>query len=184
MGIRRDDENELNELLGSVAHMWESHSKESFDEATKSWQSTLAESRIKLPDRKTTGYWALINKFVFDPLQSLSAWFRSKVVNDRALQNRTIPRLIQTGLIEISSDGEIKLHSAPITPEVANLLSFLIAVTFSFSAIWILFIADASWGLIWQSLAVGLVIGTIISALHDFSYNKENILNYLKSTTD
>jgi hypothetical protein len=182
MGNRREDEKELIEFLSPVAEMWESHSKEAFDMAAKSWESTLAENRIKLLDRKTTGYWALFNKLIFDPLQTVSNWYRSKVVNDKVLHKRTIPRLIQTGLLEVSSDGEIKMHSAPITPEVANLLAFLIAVTFSFCVIWIVFIADPGWILIWQSLAVGIVIGVLISALHDFSYTREDIFNYLHNS--
>lgn len=96
----------------------------------------------------------------------------------------TIPSLIQTGLLEVLSDGEIKLHYAPITPEVANLLAFLIETIFSFSVIWILFIADASWGLIWQSLGLGIVIGVIISALHDFSYTQDDILRHLEIASD
>lgn len=155
-------------------------SSKSFEALGLNWKSALTEDKFKLLDRKSTGYWALLNRLIFDPLQLLSAWYRRKLVDDKVLLKRTIPRLIQSGLLEIYSDGEIKLHSAPITPEVANLLAFFIAVLFSLCVLWIVFIADAGWVLIWLSLAIGIVIGVLISALHDFSYSKEVILEKLK----
>jgi VIT1/CCC1 family predicted Fe2+/Mn2+ transporter len=91
---------------------------------------------------------------------------------------------MSVGLVKISDDGDITVHSAPIQPDVANILGFSIAAIFGCCVFWIIFIAQTGLVTIIQSTGIGLIIGTLISLLHDFSYKKEDISNHLLKNLD
>jgi hypothetical protein len=120
----------------------------------------------------------------FAYIQKLADWYRRKLIERKILEKRTIPFLISVGLIKISDDGDITVHSAPIQPDVANILAFSIAAIFGCCVFWILFVAQAGLVMIIQSTGIGLIIGTLISLLHDFSYRKEVILEHLSNSND
>jgi hypothetical protein len=121
---------------------------------------------------------------VFSYIQKLADWYRHRLIKRKILEKRTIPFLKSVGLIKISDDGEITIHSTPIQPDVANILAFSIAAIFGCCVFWILFIAQAGLVTIVQSTGIGLIIGTLISLLHDFSYNKEDIFKYFEKHTN
>jgi hypothetical protein len=121
---------------------------------------------------------------VFAYIQKLADWYRRKLIERKILEKRTIPFLMSVGLIKISDDGDITVHSAPIQPDVANILAFSIAAAFGCCVFWIIFIAKAGVVTIIQSVGLGLIIGTLISLLHDFSYKKEVILKHIENITD
>lgn len=121
---------------------------------------------------------------VFAYIQKLADWYRRKLIERKILEKRTIPFLISVGLIKISDDGDITVHSAPIQPDVANILAFSIAAAFGCCVFWIIFIAQAGVVTIIQSVGLGLIIGTLISLLHDFSYKKEVIFKHIENITD
>lgn len=121
---------------------------------------------------------------VFAYIQKLADWYRRKLIERKILEKRTIPFLMSVGLIKISDDGDITVHSAPIQPDVANILAFSIAAIFGCCVFWILFVAQAGLVTIIQSTGIGLIIGTLISLLHDFSYKKEDVYNHLLNNFD
>ncbi|MBF4987060.1 hypothetical protein [Methylophilus sp. 14] len=121
---------------------------------------------------------------VFAYIQKLADWYRRKLIERQILEKRTIPFLMSVGLIKISDDGDITVHSAPIQPDVANILAFSIAAISGCCVFWIIFIAQAGLVTIIQSTGIGLIIGTLISLLHDFSYKKEVILKHIENITD
>jgi len=120
---------------------------------------------------------------VFAYIQKLADWYRRKLIERKILEKRTIPFLMSVGLIKISDDGDITVHSAPIQPDVANILAFSIAAIFGCCVFWIIFIAQAGLVTIIQSTGMGLIIGTLISLLHDFSYKKEVIFDHLSNNS-
>lgn len=120
---------------------------------------------------------------VFAYIQKLADWYRRKLIERKILEKRTIPFLMSVGLIKISDDGDITVHSAPIQPDVANILAFSIAAIFGCCVFWILFVAQAGLVTIIQSTGIGLIIGTLISLLHDFSYKKEVIFDHLSNNS-
>lgn len=176
------DEKELDDLLSPIIKMWDEHSNETFEHAAKNWEVTLAKNNVQFLERKSTSYWNIADKVLFSPIQRIANWYRRKLIDRKVLEKRTIPFLISAGLIKISNDGHITIHSAPIQPDVANILAFLIATIFSCCVFWIVFIAQAGLVTIIQSTGIGLVLGTVISLLHDFSYKKEDIYNYLSNS--
>jgi hypothetical protein len=115
----------------------------------------------------------------FAYIQKLADWYRHRLIKRKILEKRTIPFLMSVGLIKISDDGDITVHSAPIQPDAANILAFSIAAIFGCCVCWIMFIAQAGLATIIQSAGIGLIIGTLISLLHDFSYSVEAILKKL-----
>lgn len=121
---------------------------------------------------------------VFAYIQKLADWYRRKLIERKILEKRTIPFLISVGLIKISEDGDITVYSAPIQPDVANILAFSIAAISGCCVCWIMFIAQAGLVTIIQSAGIGLIIGTLISLLHDFSYNREDIFKHIENITD
>lgn len=120
---------------------------------------------------------------VFAYIQKLADWYRRSLSERKILEKRTIPFLMSVGLIKISDDGDITVHSAPIQPDVANILAFSIAAIFGCCVFWIIFIAQAGLVTIIQSTGMGLIIGTLISLLHDFSYKKEVIFDHLSNNS-
>jgi len=178
------DEKELDDLLSPIVAMWDEHSNEAFEHAVKNWEVTLAKNNVQFIERKSTGYWSIVDKALFAPIQGIANWYRRKLIERKILEKRTIPFLMSVGLIKTSVDGEITIHSAPIQPDVANILAFSIAAIFGCCVFWIVFIAQADLVTIIQSTGIGLIIGTLISILHDFSYTKEVIFDHLSNSTD
>jgi hypothetical protein len=178
------DEKELDDLLSPIIEMWDYHSNETFEHAAKNWEVTLAKNNVQFIERKSTGYWSIADKALFSPIQRIANWYRRKLIERKVLEKRTIPFLMSVGLIKISEAGDIAIHAAPIQPDVANILAFSIAAIFGCCVFWIIFIAQAGLVTIIQSTGIGLIIGTLISLLHDFSYRKEVILEHLSNSND
>lgn len=178
------DEQELDELLSPIIEMWDEHSNETFEHAAKNWEITLAKNNVKFIERRSTGYWSIADKALFSPIQRIANWYRRKLIDRKIMEKRTIPFLMSVGLIKISDNGDIIIHSAPIQPDVANILAFLIAAIVGCCMFWIAIVSQGNVVTIFQSAGIGLIIGTLISLLHDFSYNKEDIYNYLLKNSD
>lgn len=174
-----NDEKELDELLSPILEMWDKHSNETLEHAAKNWEVTLTKNNVQFLERNGTGYWSIVDKTLFSPIQKFANWYRRKLIDRKILEKRTIPFLISVGLIKISDDGEITIHSAPIQSDVANILAFSIAAIFGCCVFWILFVAQAGLVTIIQSTGIGLIIGILISLLHDFSYKEELIFDHL-----
>jgi len=170
-----EDEKELDDLLNPIAEMWDEHSHETFEHAAKNWKVTLAKNNVQFIERKSTGYWSIADKALFSQIQRIGNWYRRKLIERKVLEKRTIPFLMSVGLIKISDAGEVTIHAAPIQPDVANILAFSIAAIFGCCVFWIWIVAEASLVTIIQSTGIGLIIGTLISLLHDFSYDKYKI---------
>ena len=178
------DEKELDDLLTPIAEMWDGHSNETFEHAAKNWEVTLAKNNVQFIERKSTGYWSIADKALFSPIQRIANWYRRKLIERKVLEKRTIPFLMSVGLIKISEAGDITIHAAPIQPDVANILAFSIAAIFGCCVFWIWTVAQASLVTIIQSAGFGLIIGTLISLLHDFSYKREVIFEHIENITD